>query len=770
MFKNSLKVKILTLFTLIGILSWNITPFLYPPRAEAAVLKAEKFLPGVAKGFLTGATACLAQVGAVWLLGKGVSQAERVESVPVATGAGNSQFASSSGKEFCLDAIASNMAKATLEKFTKSTVAWINSGFEGDPLYVRDPKSFFKGIAQEQIGSITLSIEMSGAPFARSLAQSLILSQVDDFQAAMKYNIDSYLGSTRTDQYQLDFAAGGWEAWLLQTQYPQNNHIGASINVANRTTKQLAGTDKSIGEIAQEEINQGAGFLGLKECVDPIDWVRGTGFVPPSYADPFAGMTPDEFAALTPQERAQIENDASNAYLEQVAEERAEYEKKSTCKRWETRTPGKAIADQLQTAMGSSFRQTELADELNESIAVIFDSLVSHFLTEGLNALGDDSGSSTNYSQSGFAGYGTNSSAGGTYTNGAWISQTTPQSIYSVWTDTDKLLGWQNDYLVVLDQKKAIISNQILPKLYELDFCVPGPRQDWVDRAREKVSAALPGLDDYYSTSPFFASLFITIDSSNIDDLENGAGATMLQSMFDQYTTLLNDRWFSQNSLLQLPTINSINQSEYKKIAQYKDEISSIDQEIIETRSVISRLNYIKQQLQGIPNPNTGGVLTQTQQDTANQQQRVLDQISLLVATDESKDVVVDEIADFQSVLAYIGDSTKGLIKQCMDEVNTMTNPGLKIRFAYPVSLVPASIQNTYTPGPMITAYEPGSGELREPTYLKNIPTATSFNTYISYGTGPNCTPTAPYIHISSFINLADCDSTAGFERFIEIY
>lgn len=767
---------IISIILLIGILSFPFSPLLAPKKADAAFLDGKKFLPGVAKGALTGAVACLAQVGAVWLVGKGVTQGERVESVPTASGSGNSQYASSSGKEFCLDAIATNLAKATLEKFTKATVAWINSGFEGDPLYVRDPASFFKGIANEQLGTITLSIQGSGAPFARTLAQSLILSNLNNFQNSMKYNIDSYMGSTRADQYRLDFEAGGWDAWLLQTQFPQNNPIGASINVANEATKQLAGTTKAVGEIAQEEINQGMGFVGLKECVNPVDWERGTGFVEPEYVDPFDGMSPEEFAELTPEEKAQIEKDASDSYLQYVSEQKSEYEKKHTCKRWETRTPGKAIADQLQTAMGSSFRQSELADELNESIAVVFDSLVSHFLTEGLNALGDTDQSGTNYASAGFGGYSTNSSDGGTYTNGSWISQTNTSSIYSIWTDIDKLLGWQNDYLVVLAQKRDKIENGILPKIYELDFCTPGPRPDWEEKARERVTQLTPGMKDYFGAQIGLAVYAgLTIGDDNADDLDKGEGMALFPKILESYTNLINKRWFDKNALLLLPTINTINKSEYQKITTYKSEIESVDDEILETKAVISRLNYIKEQLQGIPNPNTGGILSETQQETVNQQQRILDQIALLAATDGSIQSAKDDIILADSTIAYFGDQTKGLIGQCVDEVAALTDPGLKIRFKYPFDLLALTIQNSYTPGPAQTVVDPTGypgPELREPTYLKNIPFASGlgFMDYVSYGSDGNCSPASPYIHVTDIINLTDCDTTAVFENTIGIY
>lgn len=769
MIKNTFLKNTIAVLFFCCILTISFSPLVqvHQQKAEAAALNASKFLPGVAKAAASAALSCLVQVGVVWLLGKGTSQAERIESVPVATGAGNSQFASSAAKEYCLDAVATNLAKATLQKFTQSTVAWINSGFNGDPLYVRDPESFFNSIANAQLGSISLSIEKSGAPFARSLAQSLILSNLTDFNAAMKYNVDAYLGKERATQYNADFAVGGWDAWLLQTQFPQNNPVGASINVANEVNKQLAGTQKSVAQFAQDEIDQGSGFLGLKECVDPSDYTRGDGYTPPTYTDPFDGMTPEEFAALTMEERAEIENNAADSYIQYVAEQRDDYEKKHTCKRWETRTPGKAITDQLNITLGSSTRQAELADELNESISTIFDSLISHFLTKGLDSLsGEVGGNTTDYSSSGFGNYGSNSSGGGQYGTGSWANQTNQSSsMFSIWKDIDQLISWQNTYITTLEQEKNIYSTQLIPRLYELDFCVPGPRADWETTAQEEVTKFIPSLKDYYSTAPLFELVLgISIfGSNNVGILENGQGGQIVQSIFEQYRNYINIRWFSQQALLTLPTINTINNSEYKKISQYNDEIESVTTEILETKSVISRLEYIKQQIQGIPNPLTGGVLTQTQQDTVTQQQRILDQVSMMAATQDTIDATNDKLIGLQSDVAYVGDQTKGLIKQCIDEVNALPDPNKKIRFPYPTDKVPMAKQTQYTPGPVQTVYESGSGEQRDPTYLKP---------YMSYGTGPNCSPApgSQFINIYGYVNLQDCDTTSKFETFIKIY
>src|SRR3989344_8765690 len=46
-----------------------------------------------------------------------------------------------------LDYLMIIVVKAALERILDSTVEWINSGFEGNPAFVTDPKQFYSDIA-----------------------------------------------------------------------------------------------------------------------------------------------------------------------------------------------------------------------------------------------------------------------------------------------------------------------------------------------------------------------------------------------------------------------------------------------------------------------------------------------------------------------------------------------------------------------------------------------------------------------------------------------
>ena len=132
------------------------------PKAEAKLFDLK--IAGTSKEFVSAAGSCIGQLLASLASGTSASKLQGAAgiSVPVTDGGTTATTGNITVKEACLDALAVSMSKSVLRKITESTINWINSGFEGDPLYVRDPESFFKGIANEQIGEIKLDVEGSG--------------------------------------------------------------------------------------------------------------------------------------------------------------------------------------------------------------------------------------------------------------------------------------------------------------------------------------------------------------------------------------------------------------------------------------------------------------------------------------------------------------------------------------------------------------------------------------------------------------------------------
>lgn len=81
-------------------------------------------------------------------------------------------------KEFTLDCVARELARVTLRQMTDSLVDWINNGFEGSPLFIEDPLTFFQGIGDTVSGALLQEL---------GLTQLCSLS-ADNLRLALKLN------------------------------------------------------------------------------------------------------------------------------------------------------------------------------------------------------------------------------------------------------------------------------------------------------------------------------------------------------------------------------------------------------------------------------------------------------------------------------------------------------------------------------------------------------------------------------------------------------
>src|SRR6185436_6222566 len=75
-------------------------------------------------------------------------------------------------------AVLRSLAKRALQKLTEATVNWINSGYEGSPLFLSDPKSFFTDIAQTQVQAFVddIGYEVNKFPYGKQFALNFINS------------------------------------------------------------------------------------------------------------------------------------------------------------------------------------------------------------------------------------------------------------------------------------------------------------------------------------------------------------------------------------------------------------------------------------------------------------------------------------------------------------------------------------------------------------------------------------------------------------------
>lgn len=414
------------------------------------------------------------------------------------TGFDIKDFAERIGKQ-----VLSTIAKRFLQEMTKSTINWINSGFHGNPLFLENPQSFFKDIAKYEVKNL---VDMFGYdsrrfPFGKNFA----LNTIDAYKSQLEINAEYTLSRVINDpallqQYRTDFNVGGWNGFLINTQYPQNNHIGFQMLATEELARRLDGTTQNAAQKVQTTLQQGMGFLSPKTCPSNPQYnnlkneFQQPGFKPPAWnfeptVEAIINQTEENpEGERNPEYDRQLAN-YTRQHAEFTAAERAAWARTSTCPGGlVATTPGSVVASQITNAMGSQFRTTELAIAMDKSISAITDALLNKFLNDGLSALASTVNPAPPQDDWSYLGNTLGSPVGGA--NTAWDSGPDEVVVLSNFrTTVEDGINSTNTELLLMDNASSTnpgitqLLGQIWPKARELDICIPGPNIGWEKRA-----------------------------------------------------------------------------------------------------------------------------------------------------------------------------------------------------------------------------------------------------------------------------------------------
>ncbi len=282
------------------------------------------------------------------------------------------------------------LAKRLLAKITQDTVDWINSGFHGSPLFLENPDSFFRDIAKSQI---RLLVDMIGYdtfrfPFGRETALNVINSYKNQFEINAQYTLSKVINDPDLlVRYRNDFNYGGWNGFLVNTQYPQNNYLGFEGLVQQNLASRLQGTLQAPAQKVQNALQQGMGFLSPQTC--PTNENYNKGF------NEFNKPTFKYNVPYNPPEYNEYDNAAREAYDRQY-----ESDKAAAHAAWSdpkgpnvcpgglvTTTPGSVAASRVMAGINSDFLSTALDGAIGNSLAAIFDALINKLFDTGLSAM-----------------------------------------------------------------------------------------------------------------------------------------------------------------------------------------------------------------------------------------------------------------------------------------------------------------------------------------------------------------------------------------------
>lgn len=281
-------------------------------------------------------------------------------------------------------------AKQLLAKMTQATINWINSDFHGSPLFIENPESFFKDIAKSQLKFLVDAIgyDTFRFPYGPQTALNAIASYKSQLATNAQYTLSKVINDPDfLIRYRNDFNYGGWNGFLINTQYPQNNYLGFQSLIQQNLASRLEGTLVAPGRKVQQTLQQGLGFLSPQTCPSNPKYNNGVNeFLKPSFQPTTKYVPPSED---TEAAYAQADKD----YEEGIAKEKDTFYAKDGPNYCPgglvSTTPGSVAANQVFNALDTPRLATALDGAIGNSLAAIFDALINHFLEKGLNALSE---------------------------------------------------------------------------------------------------------------------------------------------------------------------------------------------------------------------------------------------------------------------------------------------------------------------------------------------------------------------------------------------
>ncbi len=266
---------------------------------------------------------------------------------------------STAGNEFrsCfLNSLTKIIAKTLLHTFTQSIVNWINSGFEVAPSFITNPAGFLSDVADQTIGKVIQDISpLLCAPFKLNIKFALGLNiglrtrqevtcRLSDVIANVQGAYDSFVSGT--------VGSGNLSRWVHIAGTQSNNPYGAYIGVTNIMSASITtATGQQI-----KLLDWGKGFKSWRSCEK---W------------------GPD------------------------VKDAQGKVTRKGPCiKEGPIKTPGSIIEGQTTGALATTFRELELASEIDEVVGALINQLLVKAVTGVGGLLGASKGGITDGGQS----------------------------------------------------------------------------------------------------------------------------------------------------------------------------------------------------------------------------------------------------------------------------------------------------------------------------------------------------------------------------------
>jgi len=159
------------------------------------------------------------------------------------------------------DAIAYCLANAVIAYVADSTIAWIQSGFKGNPAFVDDPTALFQDLADYEMNNFISTLE--DGLLCENFSTDITSSLVDEYTSSYETNGKCALGELEegvTDLVNGVANSFTYDAWFALTQNPNNNYEGARLQALDAAKRGIAARQAAM----QSELNQNNGYRSFR--------------------------------------------------------------------------------------------------------------------------------------------------------------------------------------------------------------------------------------------------------------------------------------------------------------------------------------------------------------------------------------------------------------------------------------------------------------------------------------------------------------------------
>lgn len=172
-----------------------------------------------------------------------------------------------------LTPVAVCIANRLLQQVTSATVQWINNGFKNPdgttgPAYVSNPKAFFTGIADREVGGFLKSLGPVGSMLCKPFDVQVRLALLKDYNQGYGQQAQCSLSSIQKNFSNFGKGSNGTNGnymgdWLKLTQQDSNNVYGSYFLAKN----QMGSNIQYNQDLNKLEVTIGKGFLDMKKCI-----------------------------------------------------------------------------------------------------------------------------------------------------------------------------------------------------------------------------------------------------------------------------------------------------------------------------------------------------------------------------------------------------------------------------------------------------------------------------------------------------------------------